>query len=59
VNHAEDEEALHFLDNYSLIGKRLGHIDMHLIVSAPLTKVPIWTLDKKLREVSSKMRLKH
>jgi predicted nucleic acid-binding protein len=59
VNHAEHEEVMHFIENYSLMGKGLGFIDMHLIVSALLTKVPIWTLDKKLKEVSSKLGLEY
>jgi predicted nucleic acid-binding protein len=59
ANHAEHEEVMHFIENYSLMGKGLGYIDMHLIVSALLTKVSIWTLDKKLKEVSSKLGLEY
>jgi len=58
-NHAEHEEVMHLIENYSLMGKGLWYIDMHLIASAILTKVPIWTLDKKLREVSSKLGLEY
>jgi len=50
---------MHFIADYSLMGKGLGYIDMHLIVSALLTKVSIWTLDKKLKEVSSKLGLEY
>jgi predicted nucleic acid-binding protein len=57
--HAEHGEVMHFIENYSLMGKGLGYIDMHLLVSAILTKVPIWTLDKKLKEVSSKLGLEY
>jgi hypothetical protein len=59
ADHAEHEEVMHFIESYSLMGRGLGFIDMHLIVSALLTKVPIWTLDKKLKEVSSKLRLEY
>ena len=59
ATHAEHEEVIHFIGNYSLMGKGLGYIDMHLIVSALLTKVPLWTLDKKLKEVSSKLGLEY
>jgi hypothetical protein len=55
ANRAEDDEVKHLIENYSLMGKGLGYIDMHLIASAILTKVPIWTLDKKLNEVSSRL----
>ena len=55
--HAEHEETIQFIENYSLMGKGLGYIDVHLLASAILTKVPLWTLDKKLSEVSSKLGL--
>ncbi len=32
-------------------------IDMHLLASAILTKVPFWTFDKKLNEVAVKLEL--
>ena len=59
ANHADHEEVMHFVENYSLMGKGLGYIDMHLLVSAILTKVPIWTLDKRLKEVSSELGLQY
>ena len=55
--HAEHEEVMHFIESYGLMGKGLGYIDMHLLASAMLTKVPVWTLDKKLNEISSKLGL--
>ena len=57
AKHAEHEEVLHSIEHYKLMGKGLGYVDMHLIASAILSKVPIWTRDKKLREVSSKLGL--
>jgi len=55
--HAEHEEVMHFIESYGLMGKGLGYIDMHLLASAMLTKVRLWTLDKKLNEISSKLGL--
>jgi predicted nucleic acid-binding protein len=57
ANHAEHEEVMLFIENYTLMGKGLGYVDMHLIASAVLSGVPIWTLDKKLKDVSSKLSL--
>jgi predicted nucleic acid-binding protein len=54
---AEPEEVMQFIENYSLMGKGLGYIDMHLLASAILTKVPLWTLDKKLNEIAVKLEL--
>lgn len=48
----EHEEAMQFIENHLLMGKGLGYIDIHLLASAILTKVPLWTLDKKLKGIS-------
>lgn len=57
--HAEHEEVMRFIENYRLAGKGLGYIDVHLLASAILTKIPLWTLDKRLQEVSLKLGLKY
>jgi predicted nucleic acid-binding protein len=54
---AEHEEVMRFIENHSLMGKGLGYIDMHLLASAILSRVPVWTLDKKLKQVSSRLCL--
>jgi hypothetical protein len=40
-----------------LMGKGLGYIDMHLLVSALLSRVTLWTFDKKLNEVAGLLSL--
>ncbi len=55
ATQAEHEEVLQFIENKLLMGKGVGYVDVHLLASALLTGVPIWTLDKKLYEVSSKL----
>jgi predicted nucleic acid-binding protein len=50
---AEHEEVMHFIERYRLMGKGLGYIDMHLLASAMLTNIPLWTLDKRLNGVSA------
>jgi len=54
---AEHDEVIEFIENNRLMGKGLGYIDVHLITSAVLTGVPIWTLDKTLDEISTKIGL--
>ena len=44
----EHEEVLAFIENHDLMGKGLGYIDVHLLASAVLSGLPLWTLDKKL-----------
>ena len=54
---AEHDEVLQFIDNHRLMGSGLGYIDMHLLASANLTKIPLWTFDKILHNVSLKLGL--
>jgi hypothetical protein len=54
---ARHEEAMQFIENYSLMGKGLGYIDMHLLASARLTGVTLWTLDKRLKDAAIKLEL--
>jgi predicted nucleic acid-binding protein len=49
---AGHEEVMHFIDHHGVMGKGLGYIDMHLLASARLTGIPLWTLDKRLNEVA-------
>ena len=52
---AEHDEVLSFIENNHLMGKGLGYVDVHLITSAVLTGVPIWTLDKKLAQTADSL----
>jgi hypothetical protein len=49
---AEHDEVLSFIENNRLMGKGMGYVDVHLITSAVLTGVPVWTLDKKLAQAA-------
>lgn len=57
AHRAEHEEVMHFIDKYQLMGKGLGYIDVHLLASAMLTNISLWTLDKRLNGVSTKLRI--
>jgi hypothetical protein len=39
------------------MGKGLGYIDMHLLASARLTGVALWTLDERLHKVAIQLRV--
>jgi predicted nucleic acid-binding protein len=56
---AEDEEVLKFIENNQLMGKGLGYIDIHLITSAVLTSVLLWTLDKTLDKFTEKIGINY
>jgi len=56
---AEDEEVLNFIENNQLMGKGLGYIDVHLIASALLTNVLLWTLDKTLNKFAEEIGINY
>jgi predicted nucleic acid-binding protein len=56
VNH---EEVLAFIEGHHLMGRGLGYIDVHLLASAILTGVSLWTLDKKLARAAEGLRCRY
>ena len=56
---AEHDEVLSFIENNHLMGKGMGYVDVHLITSAVLTGVPVWTLDKKLAQATDSLYIKY
>lgn len=52
---ANDDEVLKFLEGRQLMGKGLGYIDIHLLMSALLTGIPLWTFDKRLHELATSL----
>lgn len=51
------EEVLHFIERQSLAGMGIGYIDAHLLASARLAGVPLWTADLPLRRAAEKLAL--
>jgi predicted nucleic acid-binding protein len=51
----QNDEALHFMESHNLIGKGIGLVDVHLLASAYLGKVRLWTRDKRLRQLARKL----
>ncbi len=52
---ATPAEVLRFIDGHRLMGLGLGYIDVHLLASARLTGVSLWTLDKKLHAAATRL----
>jgi predicted nucleic acid-binding protein len=48
----EPDELLTFIESRSLMGKGLGYVDVHLLASAVLAGIPLWTSDTRLRRIS-------
>ena len=52
VKESSHEEVMHFIENKKLFGKGVGFIDLHILSSAILSNVPLWTGDKRLANIS-------
>ena len=53
----EFDELLFFIDRNDLIGKGVGFVDVHLLASAQLEGVKLWTADKKLKSSADQLEL--
>ena len=56
---ATHREVLSMIDNRDLAGTGIGWIDAHLLASALLSDVPLWTLDRRLSTVAARLELTH
>lgn len=54
---AQDAEVFDFINRHALFGMGIGYVDAHLLASARLSGVMLWTRDKRLREVAIKLGL--
>ncbi len=57
VKMLEPAEALEFIEQNHLMGFGIGFIDVHLLASALLNRVSVWTFDKKLRQAATKLKI--
>jgi len=53
----DPEEFLLFVDQNHLAGIGLGFVDVHLLASARLAAVTLWTADRRLRQAAARMQL--
>lgn len=59
IDLALDEEVFILIEDRKLFGKGLGFIDFHLLTSALIHRVPIWTRDKSLKQVASRLGISY
>jgi len=50
-----DHEALSLIERAQVYGKGIGYIDLHLLASALVMGVPLWTRDKALQSVAQSL----
>jgi predicted nucleic acid-binding protein len=49
---AHHDEVLDLIERRDLAGRGMGLIDAHLVASALISHMPIWTADRRLAEIS-------
>ena len=54
---ASHEEALEFVNRHDLVGRGVGWVDAHLLVSTALTGAKLWTLDRRLATAAGRLAL--
>ncbi len=54
---ASDAEVFDFINQHALFGMGIGYVDAHLLASARLNSVMLWTRDKRLCEAAIKLGL--
>ena len=57
ASQIEFSEYLYFIDENQLAGKGIGFVDIHLLASAQLEQVQLWTVDKKLKNIATNIGL--
>ena len=53
------KEFLYFIEQNRLNGKGIGFVDIHLLASAKLSQIPLWTEDKRLMKAATEIDLKY
>ena len=51
------EELLYFIERHRLMGMGIGFVDAHLLASAQLSGITLWTVDKKLRSAARELKV--
>jgi len=53
------DEYLYLVERNQLYGIGIGFVDVHLLASAKLAGMPLWTDDKKLQRAASRLELSY
>jgi len=50
-------ELLFFIERNELMGSGIGFVDTHLLASARLSGIPVWTADRRLKAAASELEV--
>ena len=48
----EDWQVQDWIERHALYGRGIGYVDVHLLASARIAGMRLWTMDKRLRDVA-------
>lgn len=54
---ASYEDVLTFIEAFSLYGRGLSYIDVHLLAAARLSDAHLWTVDKRLHAAAERLSI--
>ncbi len=54
---ATHDEVMHFITSHRLSGRGIGYVDVHLLASAAMDGLVLWTRDKALAAESARLGL--
>jgi predicted nucleic acid-binding protein len=57
VQIVENEEAMSFIERHRLMGRGVGWVDIHLLASAAIDNVLLWTADRRLAAIARSLGL--
>ncbi len=52
---ADHEEVMAIIEAHQLMNLGVGYIDVHLVASARLSGIPIWTRDQAIKKAAAKL----
>lgn len=55
----QQDEFLNFIEAHRLWGWGIGFVDVHLLASARLMDLPLWTFDCNLQSAAEKLRVNY
>ena len=53
----DHEEILIFIEKNNITGQGIGYIDVSILASAILSGISLWTLDKRLKTITTKFAI--
>lgn len=56
---ASNDEVMLFIESNKLMGCGIGFIDIHLLASARLSHMPLWTTDRRLNIVAELLNVSY